>query len=157
MLEAINNAFNAQKRAARDHELIMEAALDVEEVLPGSDEEEDDMLDADSVPDEVYNKIDKALDDLISKSDYDDSSTDELVDDDIDEDEISDEELEVVITEACGPWLDDENIGHPDTSRRTNPKAQLKFNPTGTLVQKNCEKPTNESATIADLRKLVGD
>ena len=128
MLKSINSEFNRAKKLQKDDTLIVESVLDVEEVLPGSDEEIDDIVDADSVPDDVYNKVDKALDDLVSKEDYDDTAADELLEDiDDDDDEITDEELDAVITECTGAWEDDENIGHPNTARRTNPNHQPAF------------------------------
>lgn len=106
MLGDINKKFNEEKKRAAEDQFIGEAAMDVEEVIPGSEEEIDDIVDADSVPDETYKKVDKALDDLLSKEGYDDTEVEELVDGegesaDVDEDEISDEVLDQIVTEAC--------------------------------------------------------
>lgn len=98
MFDAINKQFNAAKRNAREEQFILESVMDVEEVLPGSEEDIDDVVDSDSVPDEVYKKVDEMLDKMVDAADYDDTEAEELLDDD--DDEISDEELDAVITEA---------------------------------------------------------
>ena len=51
MLKSINEEFNRAKQNVADDAFILEAVLDTEEVLPGSEEEIDDVVDADSVPD----------------------------------------------------------------------------------------------------------
>lgn len=106
MLGDINQKFNEEKRRAAEDQFIGEAAMEVEEVIPGSEEEIDEVIDADSVPDETYKKVDKALDDLLSKEGYDDTEVEELVDGEgetaeVDENEITDEELDRIVNEAC--------------------------------------------------------
>lgn len=106
MLSGINKKIAAAKRAANDSALINESVLDVDdEIIPGSEEEIDDIVDPDSVPDDVYKTIDAELDKLVKKPGYDDVDAEELVDDDIDEDEISDGEIDAVISEAAGQWI----------------------------------------------------
>lgn len=111
MFSAINRQFNESKRKIRDDQLIMESVLEVEEVLPGSDEDIDDVLDSDSISKEVYDKVDAMLDKLVSASDYDDVEAEELLDDG-DDDDITDEELDAIITEAVDGDLEalDEGI-----------------------------------------------
>lgn len=122
MLKSINEEFNRAKQNVADDAFILEAVLDTEEVLPGSEEEIDDVVDADSVPDDVYKQIDKALDNLIGKDSYDDSDVESLLDDDDDvsDEEISDEELDALINENAGAWVDPEGIGAPNTADRTS-------------------------------------
>lgn len=124
MLNGINRQFNAAKKTAAEDQFIAESVLAVDEVIPGSEEEFDDLVDVDSVPDDVYKKVDKALDDLIGDENYDDTEVEELVDDD----DIDDEELDAVIDEACNAWYDNEGINHPNTDLRCpNTKSQPKF------------------------------
>lgn len=124
MLNGINRQFNAAKKTAAEDQFIAESVLAVDEVIPGSEEEFDDLVDVDSVPDDVYKKVDKALDDLIGDENYDDTEVEELVDDD----DIDDEELDAVIDEACNAWYDNEGINHPNTDLRCpNTKPQPKF------------------------------
>lgn len=102
MLEAINKQYNNEKKNASEERFIAESVLEVEDIVPGSEEEMDDVVDVDSVPDDVYTKVDQALDKLISDKDYDDVEADELLDDDMDEDEVSDADLEAIMDEAVG-------------------------------------------------------
>ena len=102
MLEEINKQYNNEKKNASEEQFITESVLEVEDVVPGSEEEMDDVVDVDSVPDDVYTKVDQALDKLISDKDYDDVEADELLDDDMDEDEVSDADLEAIMDEAVG-------------------------------------------------------
>lgn len=102
MLGAINDRFNAKKNRIREDHFIGEAAMEVEEILPGSEDEMDDLVDSDSVPDNVYNKIDAALDKLIDDPEYDDTEVEELVDDDGTGDTgISDAEIDAVLDECA--------------------------------------------------------
>ena len=101
MFKTINAAYNARKRNLEENELISESVLGVEEVIPGSDEELDSVVDTDSVPDSVYNKVDAELDKLVSDPEYDDTEAEELVDDDDLDDYVDDNELDAVIDEAC--------------------------------------------------------
>ena len=119
MLKAINDQFNAKKNSLQADQFIVETTLDVEEVLPGSEEEIDDLVDVDSVPDEIYKKVDSALEKLLTDKGYDDTEVEELIDED---DDIDDEEIDVAIDEAVGDeaWEDDESIGHPDTDEQND-------------------------------------
>ena len=89
MFRNLNEAYLAAKREDQDNRFIMEAVLDVEETLPGSDTEMDDITDVDSVPEDVYAALDKELDRIVSDPNYDDTEIGEMVDDDFDEDEIT--------------------------------------------------------------------
>lgn len=102
MLGCINAAYRKRRRAIDDNNLIVESVLAIEELEPGSDEEIDDVIDVDSIPDEAYKKIDTLLDRIVSDPHYDDSEIDELMDDDEDLSgtEITDEELDALISEA---------------------------------------------------------
>ena len=53
MFSAINEQFTREKKKRTDDDLIAESVLEVEEVLPGSDEELDETVDPDSVPEDV--------------------------------------------------------------------------------------------------------
>lgn len=120
MFAAINEQFNKKKRNASEDEEIVESVLGVDEVLPGSEDEMDDQVDADSVPDDVVNKIDAELEKIVSAPDYDDTEADEMIDDE--DDDFSDEEIDAVITEACNAWYDPEHLGHPNTKLREGGK-----------------------------------
>lgn len=105
MFDSINAAFNHAKDDIAEHNFIVESVLDVEEVLPGSEEEMDDEVDVDSVPDDVYAKIDKVIDKYVSSDKYDDTEAEELVDDDDYEDvDVSDEEINAIVSEAVSLW-----------------------------------------------------
>lgn len=105
MFDSINAAFNHAKNDIAEHNFIVESVLDVEEVLPGSEEEMDDEVDVDSVPDDVYAKIDKVIDKYVSSDKYDDTEAEELVDDDDYEDvDVSDEEINAIVSEAVSLW-----------------------------------------------------
>lgn len=118
MFDSINAAFNGAKNDIAEHNFIVESVLDVEEVLPGSEEEMDDEVDVDSVPDEVYAKIDKVIDKYVSCDKYDDTEAEELVDDDDYEDvDVSDEEINAIVSEAVSLWeSSDEDDSDDDDS-----------------------------------------
>lgn len=126
MFAAINEQFTRAKRQASEDEFIVESVLDVEEVLPGSEDELDDQVDVDSVPDEVYNKVDAELEKIVSAPDYDDTEAEEMIDDeDITDEDLA--EIDAVITEAVQVWRNDEDLGHPDRKRRSSNKHQPLF------------------------------
>lgn len=105
MFNTINSKFRAEKLALKDRKTILEAVLDVEEVLPGSEEEVEDSIDIDSVPDDAYKRLDAELDKIVSSPDYDDTEVEEMADEDFDEDDIDDDELDAIVNETCGAWL----------------------------------------------------
>lgn len=123
MLQGVNNAFNSGKRTAREDQFILESVLgNDDDILNEMDDEDmDDVVDADSIPPEVMNKVDAALDKIIGNG-IDDEEIDEMLDDDNDDDAI-----DIAITEACGPWYDDEKIGHPNKAIRDGVKHQPRF------------------------------
>lgn len=123
MFDAINKQFNAAKRNAREEQFILESVMDVEEVLPGSEEDIDDVVDSDSVPDEVYKKVDEMLDKMVDAADYDDTEAEELLDDD---DDISDEELDAVITEAIEGNLSEMDEGAQAEAYKARKQAEAK-------------------------------
>ncbi len=101
MFGAINNEYTKKKNDSKANQFIIESVLDVEEVIPGSDEELEDVVDTDSIPDEVYAKVDKALDSIVDDPDYDDTEAEELVDDDDDDDDDElDDTINALIDEA---------------------------------------------------------
>lgn len=133
MFKSINEAFNKRKADILSRERLLESVLEVEEVMPGSEDEMDDVVDADSVPNDVYKKLDAELDKIVDDPDYDDSEIEEMIDDD---DEVSDEEIEAIMDEACNAWYDDNGIGHPDTSKRSSEKHQPLFYGSTSMVDK---------------------
>lgn len=153
MFDSINRSFSKEKADRKNHEFIMESVLDTEEVLPGSEDEMDDEVDVDSVPTDVYKKIDKSLDDMIQNGEYDDTEVEEMVDDDI-----PDEEIEAVITEAVEEWeseeedddeseededLEDEEDDDDDEEEDDDKKRERKRD-------KNCDCECNESVDYLD-------
>lgn len=91
MFAGINEAFNEAKSRAEDDAFILEAVI--EDILPGSDEEDDDIVDSESIPKEIYDKVDKALDAIIDDPNYDDTEIEELLDDeDLDDGDDADED-----------------------------------------------------------------
>ena len=116
MLGEINARYMEKKNSEKADRFITESTLEVEEILPGSEEEMDDVVDTDSVPDDVYKRVDAELDKIVNDPNFNDDDIEDLVDDDIDEDEIDDDAIEAIIDEACGAWYDNEGIGHPDTA-----------------------------------------
>ena len=67
------------------------------------DEEDDELIDVESVPDDVMERIDKQLDAIVSKENYDDAELEELVDED-DEDE--DEAIPIIVEESVDNLLE---------------------------------------------------
>lgn len=132
MLSGVNKQYNAELADARNNKFIIESVLGVDEVLPGSDEELNDVIDTDSIPADVYKAIDKKMDELIGDNGIDDQEIEELIDEDDDLDDEQFSELDALISEAANAWFDDEGIGHPDVSRRSGVKNQPKF--TGTSM-----------------------
>lgn len=127
MLSGVNKKYQGELADAKNNKFIVESVLGVDEVLPGSDEELDDLIDTESIPAEVYNKLDKELDKLIGDDGIDDQEIEELIDDDDDLDDEQFDELNAMINECAGVWYDDEGIGHPDINRRSGTKGQPKF------------------------------
>ena len=110
MFASVNKKYEQARRDKKNDEFIAESVMDVGEVSPGSDEEMDDVVDTDSVPDEAYKKLDAELDKLVSDPNYDDTEAEEMADgddDDFDDDDISDEDLEVAISECVNAMPDE--------------------------------------------------
>lgn len=124
MLQGVNNAFNSGKKTAREDQFILESVLgNDDDILNEMDDEDmDDVVDADSIPPEVMNKVDAALDKIIGNG-IDDEEIDEMLDDDVDDED----SIDIAITEACGAWYDDEAIGHPNKAIRDGVKHQPRF------------------------------
>lgn len=168
MLESVNRRFMHARRRQREIDFIMEAALDVEDAVPGTDAAIDNVVDPDSVPDEVYRKIDKALDDIVNREDYDDTEIKELIKDDMDDEDFDDEdiiddmELDGVITEAAGAWLDCEDMGHPDMDRNDgscDDTEQPEYDAEGSVIDGGGESMTEaylgNASSIAAFRKYA--
>lgn len=127
MFDSINAAFNHAKNDIAEHNFIVESVLDVEEVLPGSEEEMDDEVDVDSVPDDVYAKIDKVIDKYVSSDKYDDTEAEELVDDDDYEDvDVSDEEINAIVSEAVSLWESSDEDDSDDDDEEDDKKDDEK-------------------------------
>ena len=109
MFSSVNKAYEQARRDRKNDKFIGESVMDVDEVLPGSDDEIDDMIDTDSVPDEAYKKLDAELDRLVSDPNYDDTEAEEMADgdDEFDEDDIDDADLEAVIDECVAAMPDE--------------------------------------------------
>lgn len=99
MFGDINRRVNKMKNDAREHAFMMESVLDTDEVLPGSEDEMEDEVDIDSVPDDVIAAVDKYLDTVVNKPDYDDEEIEETLDDDDEDLDLDDAEIDVVVTE----------------------------------------------------------
>jgi len=110
MFRSVNDAYERARRNRANDRFIVESVMDVDEVLPGSDEETDDLIDTDSVPEDAYKKLDAELDKLVSDPNYDDTEAEEMADgdDDFDEDDIDDADLDAVIDEAVEAMPDEE-------------------------------------------------
>lgn len=108
MFSTINKQFAAAKRSRKEDRFILESVLGEEtEILPGSEDELEEMIDPDSVPDDAYKKVDALLDRIVASGKYDDTEAEELLDDDIDENEIDDATLNMLIDEGAAEWLAD--------------------------------------------------
>ena len=124
MFKSINDEYNAKRMFAKSESALIESALDDDMIM---DDDEDDDVDVDSVPDDMYKKVDAALDKVISDPTYDDEEIEEMVDGD--EDDVS--EIDAIVDEAVNAWYDDENIHHPNVDRRDNVNHQPKFHGLG--------------------------
>ena len=156
MLGEINTAFNSARANKRNDQFIIESVLCeadelvVQSVIPGSDEELDDVIDVDSISDADYQKLDRAMEEIIGEG-LDDDEIDELLDGD-DEDDMDERfnALNALIEETANLWYDDENLRHPNTARRDGTTHQPLFRPTGGIVQES--KCANES--VMDVKPL---
>ena len=99
-ISTLNRRFDANRRWTHGRSTILESVLGIDEVLPGSDDEMEDTVDVDSVPEDAYKKLDAALDKIVEDPDYDDTEAEELAEDDFDEDEVDDDELDAIVDEA---------------------------------------------------------
>lgn len=130
MFESINRGYMSAKRHLKDEQFIMEAATEEmeDEIV---DVDDADTIDTDSVPTEVYKKIDKQLDAIVNDPNYDDDEAEEMVDDD--DDDVGDNEVGVVVDEAVNSWnngrywYDDEGLGHPNLNDRSQKKQQPNY------------------------------
>ena len=119
MFGRINRMYLDRKQSIRDRRFINETAAEMADPIPGDEGDEgdlDELIDVDSIPEEYYNKIDRALDKIVNDEDYDDTELEEMLDDgvsgdteeiDIDDDTalVPEGEIEKVVTEAAAGWL----------------------------------------------------
>lgn len=148
MIASINREYRSRIHGLAEDAFILESVLSVEEVLPGSDEEMEDIIDVDSVPADKYAALDQMLDKIVDSPDYDDSEADELADDDFDENEVDDSELDAIMESACGEWLDEGAVAQPvpDSTKRTEAgKAAI-----NAIRQRRGLKPLKEDEGDAD-------
>lgn len=138
MFSEINKKIHAEKAHASELRFIMEASMEIEDVLPGSDQEIEDVIDVDSVPDNAMSELDKVLDKIVDDPNYDDTEISDMINGDDDGDEsgvdISEDEIEAALNEAVVAWTDDENIHHPNKDRRSSADHQPIFNPEGSII-----------------------
>lgn len=101
MFGSINSQFEAARKTRKANASILESVMEVDEVLPGSEDEMEDVVDVESVPDSAYKRVDALLDKIVGDPNYDDTEAEELVDDDVDEDEIDDAEIDAIVDETA--------------------------------------------------------
>ena len=87
----LSDLYNKEVSRQKDMEFIAESVI----LEPIVDPEEDE-VDVDAVPQSAIDKANDALDQIVSKEDYDDTDLQELMDDEDDDES----ELGVIITEA---------------------------------------------------------
>lgn len=92
MFSSINKEYNKERNKLADDQIILESVVGTD-VMPMSDEEDDEIVDADSIPEAQLNKAMKHIDELIDKEDFDDLEIEDLIDEDFDE-ELGVEETE---------------------------------------------------------------
>lgn len=85
MFESINKRFYSERNRAKDDEMIVESVVEDEALI--EDDDDDDIVDSDSLPAEIVTEVDKALDKVVERPDFDDVEVEELLDDDDDDDE----------------------------------------------------------------------
>lgn len=89
----LSNLYNDEVSRKEDLRFIAESVL----IDPIVDPEEDDEVDVEAIPQSAIDQANAALDQIVSKPDYDDTDLEDLMDD---EDEEFDDDFEVVISEA---------------------------------------------------------
>lgn len=77
----MERCLNSQRKAY-ERQFIIESTSIEEEML---EDDEDDIVDPESIPPEVMDKIDKQLDTIIASDSFDDTDIEELIDEDGDE------------------------------------------------------------------------
>lgn len=87
----LSDLYNKEVSRQKDMEFIAESVI-LEPIV----DPEDDEVDVDAVPQSAIDKANDALDQIVSKEDYDDTDLQELMDDEDDDES----ELGVIITEA---------------------------------------------------------
>lgn len=87
----LSDLYNKEISRQKDMEFIAESVI-----LEPINDPEDDEVDVDAVPQSAIDKANDALDQIVSKEDYDDTDLQELMDDEDDDES----ELGVIITEA---------------------------------------------------------
>lgn len=87
----LSDLYNDEIKRQKDMAFIAESVI-LEPIV----DPEDDEVDVDAVPQSAIDKANDALDQIVSKEDYDDTDLQELMDDEDDDES----ELGVIITEA---------------------------------------------------------
>ena len=85
MFESINKRFYSERNRAKDDEMIVESVVEDEALI--DDDDDDEIVDSDSLPAEIVSEVDKALDKVVERPDFDDVEVEELLDDDDDDEE----------------------------------------------------------------------
>ena len=85
MFESINKRFYSERNRSKDDEMIVESVVEDEALV--DEDDDDDIVDSDSLPAEIVSEVDKALDKVVERPDFDDVEVEELLDDDDDDDE----------------------------------------------------------------------
>lgn len=142
MLDSINQKFNQEKSDRKNSKFIVESVVSDDDVVT---DEVEAAVDDESVPDHVYNKLDKELDKIVDgMSEDDDMEIEDLIDDDDEDIDDEDEDTQIqkyftdpeanalinaALSEATTAWQDDENLNHPCLDRRSGNVHQPKFAP----------------------------
>ena len=142
MLDSINQKFNQEKSDRKNSKFIVESVVSDDDVVT---DEVEAAVDDESVPDHVYNKLDKELDKIVDgMSDDDDMEIEDLIDDDDEDIDDEDEDTQIqkyftdpeanalinaALSEASNAWYDPEYYHHPNQALRTGEKEQPKFAP----------------------------
>ena len=96
MFASVNEKYNALKSNERNNRFIVESVVG-DDTVPFVDDEDETIVDSESVDDQVVSNVDKMLDKLVNSEDYDDDDLDELLDD---EDSEGYDELDSLIDSA---------------------------------------------------------
>ena len=106
MFNTINSMYASKKRSILEDAFIVESVLGDNAELDLESEDFDDFIDTESIPDDVYKKLDSALDKIVSDPNYDDTEVEEMADDDLGLNLGENRNIiNTIIDEACDQWL----------------------------------------------------